>query len=156
MIDKIWLRYNRGMGGVQEVNNMDKSSPWYIGYIVSRYCYTHDSAIRYGLFILPKDGYVYYIHRDSCPREKHLPPSEKYSIYIARTRAKERITADDLISKDYSKSIEWCLESEPTKRFGSSYGYAVTKSRHVVQLHKIDPNNKPLWLEEWDLAELFT
>ncbi len=97
--------------------------------------------------ILAPDGYVYAItgfNTNSCL------PSERYSIYIARTRAKERITEKDLIHDPAGSCNRFSLH------FRNKEGKLATKSRHIVQLREIDTSNKPFWLEEWDLAELFT
>ncbi len=130
-------------GAVFKVHT-DKSSPGYIGNLFHGGLF---SGFTKKYLILAPDGYIYCININWG--SSSISPSEKYEIYLARTRAKEKLTEGDI--KPYLSPCGQIIGS-----FSRRYRSLATRDRHIVQLQKVDMSNKPFWLEEWDLAELFS
>ncbi len=132
-------------GAVFKVHT-DKSSPGYIGHLLpnSEDYVLPEFARKY--FILAPDGYIHCVYQ-KC--NASTSPSERYGLYLARTRAKEKLTEED-IPYPYDKEYTVVVGA-----FSRKDNIVTARNRNIVYLQEIDMSNKPLWLEEWDLAELF-
>lgn len=97
-----------------------------------------------GLFILAPNDQVYLVKLKFSTYYEYvgLLPSEKYCLYTLGTSRHRNITKSD-------------FDSLSRPRFFHSRRDKVTHKNRVVGARTIDPNNKPLWLEEWDLLEMF-
>ncbi len=136
MTKEVYMSGLYGCGLVKGVG-FNKKLPCYIG--KQMVVFVNTIPYTRSILILPPDGYVYYLVPVSWINIPVNIRSSDFTIYKLTTKSKDRLRLGDLT-----------VSLQVTDQTVS--GFMTTLGGEMVYACE----DRPLWVDEWDLVELFT